>query len=667
MAFGSQLKDTMNRSQQHYALHFPSLTCFLAVIFSLMSLSNTANAQAEFAIKPLFDLNTTHDEIACMLLGEDLVFMRADATHLVNTPMSTSRPRFVLKSAERGEDFSQWMKAKRFFRPFLKDVGPATYDAEDSLMYFSSAENFGHAQGPQLKIYSSRWDGKRWGAPQLVQLGIDRSEYCHPHYVAEHRMLIFTSNRFGGMGGMDVWYVLKTENGWTEPVNPGLGVNSMANEIFPTYHAGDIFFATNRSDTWGGYDIRRAYGRDQWKSSVAEAAPINSAADDVSLLFLSDDKAILTSNRAGGRGGDDLFLLQRNARPEELHNMQARLECGGIPSANALVSIRNASGELVQSLSTSATGQLDISALRLKQAYDVQLEGDGSTSFESCILIISDAFGNFLMEIRFDAKGKARLELLPFQYNAIDHMEVSDESLLQLNLEGQLYTTQPGDIGRGEPITILDNDGQPVAIAYTNDVGKFRFTRLDPQLKYVMRLSEKTQASHVLITDKGEKIALPVLNAEINYQRVAAEDAITLVNEFNDSIQVSTKDLFVINRIYYEYNSPQLTPEAERQLNQLAVILERNTEIGLELYAHTDSRGEASYNLKLSESRAKSAVQYLSAQGIIASRCTFKGLGESHLLNECEDGVACTEPEHAINRRTEIRLKRTVMADLMKQ
>jgi len=657
----------MYRIQKHFASHFPELNCCLAVIIFFMSLLNPAHAQTEFAIKPLFDLNTTHDEIACMMLGEELVFMRADAAHLVNTPIGSSRPKFALKSTERGVDFSQWKRAERFFRPFLKDVGPASYDAEDSLMYFSSAQNFGHAQGHQLKIYSSRWDGKRWGAPQLVQPGIDRSDYCHPHYVAEHHMLIFTSNRFGGIGGMDVWYVFKTEEGWTEPVNPGIGVNSIANEIFPTYYAGDIFFATNRNDTWGGYDIRRAYGRDQWRSSMAEAAPINSAADDVSILFLSDDKAILTSNRAGGRGGDDLFLLQRNAKSDELHNMQARIECGGIPSANAMISIRNSSGEVVQSLATSATGQLDITSLRLKHAYDLQLEGDASVNFEKCKLVISDAFGNFLMEIHFDAKGKARLELLPFQYHAIDQMNVHDESLLQLNLEGQLYAAQPGDIGQGEPITILDSDGQAVAIAYTNDVGKFKFTRLDPQLKYVMRLSDNSQASHVLITDKGEKIVLPVLNAEINYQRVTVEDAITLVNEFNDTIQVSTKDLFVINRIYYEYNSPQLTAEAERQLNQLALILERNTEIELELHAHTDARGDASYNLKLSQIRAKSAIQYLESRGLNASRFDYKGYGESHLINECADGVSCSEPEHAINRRTEIRLKRSAMADLIKQ
>jgi outer membrane protein OmpA-like peptidoglycan-associated protein len=253
----------------------------------------------------------------------------------------------------------------------------------------------------------------------------------------------------------------------------------------------------------------------------------------------------------------------------------------------------------------------------------------------------------------------ATLELLPFQFSESNPLAIQDESLLNLSFEGQLYEEKPGDIGRGEPITILNSKGEPVAIAYTNDSGKFRFTKLDPQLNYVMRLSEQTEAKHAIITAKGNKIDIPVLNAEVNYTRIAAEDAITLVNEFNDTIQVSPEDLFVINRIYYAFNSALLTSESRRQLEQLAIILERNTEINLELRAHTDARGDADYNLRLSQQRAKSAIQYLVDGGLSGLRFQYEGLGESQPLNECVDGVSCSEPEYAINRRTEIRLKRS--------
>ncbi|MFN5621562.1 MAG: OmpA family protein [Flavobacteriales bacterium] len=638
-------------------------------IFSLLFaiLVCAVQAQTEFAIKPLFDLNTAQDEIACMLFEDGLVFMQTGGPDLVSDYQWNARPKFSLHKASRGFDFSKWNKPEHFFKNPMNDIGPASFSIEDSVMYFSSTENFDGARGAHLKIYSCTWNGRRWGSPQWLSWGLDDADYCHPHYVDERRMLVFTSNRFGGSGGMDLWYVLKTEQGWSEPVNPGLGVNSAQNEIFPTYHQGTIYYASNRTDTWGGYDIRRTSGDDQWKTSVAEAAPINSAGDDVCMLFLSDDKAILTSNRAGGRGGDDLFLLQREASPEELHDMQAFVECAGVPSAGVEVSIVNEAGEVIQTAPTDSLGRIDIRALRLNRHYRFQLPVADGGSFAECLLVVTDPLGNRLTEVRFNVKGFAELELLPFRFSAMNELHVQDESVLTLQLEGQLFQDAPGDIGRGETITILDSRGEPVAIAYTNDVGKFRFTRLDPQLNFVMRLSAQTEAKQVLITDKGERISLPVLDAEINYRRVAAEDAVVLVNEYNDSITVSTKDLFVINRIYYDYNSARLTPESRRQLDQLAIILERNAMIGLDLNAHTDARGDAAYNLKLSQQRADAAVHYICSKGLPAGRFQAKGYGETLLLNECSDGVSCSEPEHGLNRRTEIRLKTLTDAALFQR
>jgi outer membrane protein OmpA-like peptidoglycan-associated protein len=615
-------------------------------------------SQDTFGIKPLFDLNSAQDELACTMVNEQLVVMKAGRVDMVNDYQWTERPKYALQSWERGIDYSKWSNQQHFFRGALHDIGPASYCAKDSVLFFSSVQNFGDATGQHLKLYSSQWNGWRWEAPQVLPFVDMAADFTHPHYASERDMLIFSSNRAGGHGGMDLWYCAHTAEGWSQPINLGLGVNTSAHEIFPTYHNGDIFFATNTADTWGGYDIRRASGNTQWRTTVAEGAPMNSAADDVCVLFLSNDKAILTSNRAGGQGGDDLFLLTREARPEELHDMTAQLECNGQTLGGVELTVRNDAGEIVQVAPTDEHGALDIRALRLNQTYTYQMSLRAGLVPSECLLVLKDSKGNRLSEVRFNIKGLAMLELLPFQFSETNPLAVTDESLLNLSLEGQLYTEEPGDIGRGEPITILNSKGEPVAIAYTNDSGKFRFTKLDPQLKYVMRLSEQTDVTHAIITDKGNKIDIPVLNAEVNYTRIAAEDAITLVNEYNDTIQISPEDLFVINRIYYAYNSALLTAESRRQLEQLSIIMERNNEINLELRSHTDSRGDAAYNLKLSLNRAKSAIQYLVEKGLDAERFRAEGLGETQPINECVDGVVCLEPEHAINRRTEIRLKR---------
>jgi outer membrane protein OmpA-like peptidoglycan-associated protein len=69
--------------------------------------------------------------------------------------------------------------------------------------------------------------------------------------------------------------------------------------------------------------------------------------------------------------------------------------------------------------------------------------------------------------------------------------------------------------------------------------------------------------------------------------------------------------------------------------------------------SHTDSRGNDSYNLSLSDKRAKSTVNYIIAEGISSSRISGRGYGETQLTNECSNGVQCSEEAHQLNRRSE--------------
>ena len=79
-------------------------------------------------------------------------------------------------------------------------------------------------------------------------------------------------------------------------------------------------------------------------------------------------------------------------------------------------------------------------------------------------------------------------------------------------------------------------------------------------------------------------------------------------------------------------------------------------ELLIDAQSHTDSRGKDSYNLKLSERRAKSTVEYIISKGIDANRLTFKGYGESQLVNNCSNGKKCSGAEHELNRRTEFQI-----------
>ena len=111
--------------------------------------------------------------------------------------------------------------------------------------------------------------------------------------------------------------------------------------------------------------------------------------------------------------------------------------------------------------------------------------------------------------------------------------------------------------------------------------------------------------------------------------------------------------LFEVKPIYYELNSYKLTDLSKRELDRVAIVLQDNPSLQVELGSHTDSRGSDEANRNLSKARAKSVYDYLVSKNINRARMKYKGYGETRLLNRCKDGIECSDEEHAVNRRTE--------------
>jgi len=113
--------------------------------------------------------------------------------------------------------------------------------------------------------------------------------------------------------------------------------------------------------------------------------------------------------------------------------------------------------------------------------------------------------------------------------------------------------------------------------------------------------------------------------------------------------------VFKIENIYYDLNKWLVREDARPSLDKLVRILKQNPII-VELGSHTDCRASSAYNDNLSQKRAESAVNYLIEKGIDPKRLTYKGYGETQLINKCADGVPCTDAEHQANRRTEFKV-----------
>lgn len=124
---------------------------------------------------------------------------------------------------------------------------------------------------------------------------------------------------------------------------------------------------------------------------------------------------------------------------------------------------------------------------------------------------------------------------------------------------------------------------------------------------------------------------------------------------------ITTADAVVrMDNIYFELNSTTLSSRSIIELNKLANILKHFPDTHLEIRAHTDSRGNSRYNLSLSEQRAQTAVNYLVSRGVPKKRLSAKGYGDTMLLNECAENVACPEEKHRENRRIEFMIRKIV-------
>ena len=84
-----------------------------------------------------------------------------------------------------------------------------------------------------------------------------------------------------------------------------------------------------------------------------------------------------------------------------------------------------------------------------------------------------------------------------------------------------------------------------------------------------------------------------------------------------------------LNEISFEFNKSELSDSSFNQLNMLMTYLMRNATINVQVIGYTDSVGDATYNLLLSEKRAKSVVKYLEDRGIEQNRLSFNGMGEA--------------------------------------
>ncbi|MCX6233926.1 MAG: OmpA family protein [Bacteroidetes bacterium] len=193
--------------------------------------------------------------------------------------------------------------------------GVATFNSTFSQMYFTRCE-YVEGLNKECQIFISASKGKSYATPKWLNIGLDTTiTVGHPTLSNDELMIIFASDREGGLGGKDLWMATreKAEDDFDRPVNLGPKINTSGDEMFPFLRSDTVlYFASNRLMGMGGLDIfKSSYKDDEWSTPENLKSPINSNSDDFGMVFRPDQESgFFSSNRKGGRGGDDIYAFE---------------------------------------------------------------------------------------------------------------------------------------------------------------------------------------------------------------------------------------------------------------------------------------------------------------------------------------------------------------------
>lgn len=210
----------------------------------------------------------------------------------------------------------------------------------------------------------------------------------------------------------------------------------------------------------------------------------------------------------------------------------------------------------------------------------------------------------------------------------------------------QILTGTISDSGTGEKlpdskVVLVDEQFKTIAEAVSDSKGNYTFSDVNCGKKYYVRASKvdyETKEIPVTVIKLSGETTIPI-QLEKRIKPIAVGTDLAKILE--------------IPIIYFDLDKATIKKESAFQLEKIVEILNQYPNFKLDVRSHTDSRQTARYNEVLSEKRAKSTIKWLVEKGIDPKRLTGKGYGENQLVNQCADGVKCSEEEHQLNRRSE--------------
>ena len=329
--------------------------------------------------------------------------------------------------------------------------GPITFNSEGTVAYFTR-NNYENRKAKKdndgivnLKIYKASLVGEEWSHIESLSFNSDNFSNGHPTLSADGLTMIFISDRPNSLGGTDIYMSTLTGGSWSDPVSLGNVVNTPGDEMFAYLHNDTtLFFASDGHPGLGGLDIYYSIKRNnKWTEPVNAGYPVNSNRDDFGYISDAGGKlGYFSSNREGAGDLDNIYSFAKSAGKIVIDGLVVD-KATQLPIEGASIEISVKDNSKKETLLTSSDGIFYYTS-EPYLIYEISAEKNGYLIQSKEISTLKSISGDTL-KIKFE------LELIEINrpialeniYYDFDKWEIRADAAIELNKLADLMKDNP--------------------------------------------------------------------------------------------------------------------------------------------------------------------------------------------------------------------------------
>ena len=235
----------------------------------------------------------------------------------------------------------------------------------------------------QLEIWEATQKEGKWVNAKRMFFNNPNFSFFHPAITPDGKRLYYVSDDNSGQGGTDIYYIDQNDDGsWKNTVNLGQDINTAGNELFPTFYEGNLFISSNGHPGLGGLDIYRLIKGTNGKPILKNMGyPVNSSKDDFA-FSIKGNKGFFSTNR---NGSDDILAFDY---AQSLVKLKGKIFVDSTCQTGKLIYVyqKNEQGKLILKDSSIIDANCNYEfKLRPNQEYEIVAFDDAGNRFQQTI------------------------------------------------------------------------------------------------------------------------------------------------------------------------------------------------------------------------------------------------------------------------------------------